>query len=138
MAESNQMQWNLGGWLGGQLGGSVWMLVAGLLSFFENPIAATTVIALFAVANLIGIIMWLRRKRLSPYAAIQMLLPVLGVFGLAAVFVLDRAGVYETIQIGGTISAQATYATIVLVVAALMLIFYFRFGRKSAKKGEAA
>ena len=113
------------------------MLVAGLLSFFENPIAATTVIALFAVANLIGIIMWLRRKRLSPYAAIQMLLPVLGVFGLAAVFVLDRAGVYETIQIGGTISAQATYVAIVLIVAALMLIFYFRFGRRSEKKDEA-
>ena len=137
MTELNHMQWNLGGWLGGQLGGSVWMLVAGLLSFFENPIAAKTVIALFAVANLIGIMMWLRRKRLSPYAAIQMLLPVLGVFGLAAVFVLDRAGVYETIQIGGTISARATYVAIVLIVAALMLIFYFRFGRRSEKNDEA-
>ena len=134
MAESSQMQWNLGGWLGGQLGGSAWMLVAGMLSFFENPIAATTVIGLFAVANLFGIMLWRRRERLSPYAAIQMLLPVLGVFGLAAVFVLDRAGVYETIQIGGTISARATYAAIVLIVTALMLIFYFRFGRRSKKK----
>ena len=138
MTESNQMQWNLGGWLGGQLGGSVWMLVAGLLSFSEDPIAAATVIVLFALANLIGTMLWRRRERLSPYAAIQMLLPVLGVFGLAAVFVLDRAGVYETIQIGGTISARATYAAIVLVVAALMLIFYFRFGRRSEQKDEAA
>jgi len=136
MAESNQMQWNLGGWLGGQLGGSVWMLVAGLLSFSENPTAATTVIVLFVLANFIGTMLWRRRERLSPYAAIQMLLPVLGVFGLVAVFVLNRAGVYETIQIGGTISARVTYAAIVLIVAALMLIFYFRFGRRSEKKDE--
>jgi uncharacterized membrane protein YfcA len=124
MTESNQIQWNLGGWLGGQLGGSVWMLVAGLLSFSEDPIAATTVIVFFALANLIGTMLWRRRERLSPYAAIELLLPV--------------RGVSEKIQIGGTISARATYATIVLVVAALMLIFYFRFGRKSEKKDEAA
>lgn len=132
------MQWNLGGWLGGQLGGSVWMLVAGLLSLSEDPIAAATVIVFFVLVNFIGTMLWRRRERLSPYAAIQLLLPVLGVSGLAAVFVLDRAGVYEKIQIGGTISARATYATIVLVVAALMLFFYFRFGRKSEKKDEAA
>ncbi len=137
MTESNQMQWNLGGWLGGQLGGSAWMLVAGLLSFSTNPTTAFTVIVLFALANLIGTMLWRRRERLSPYAAIQMLLPVLGVFGLAAVFVLDRAGVYEMIQIGGTISARATYVAIVLIVAALMLIFYFRFGRRPEKKDEA-
>ena len=137
MTELNQMQWNIGGWLGGQLGGSVWMLVAGLLSFSEDPLAASTVIVLFALANLIGTMLWRRRERLSPYAAIQMLLPMLGIFGLAAVSVLDRAGVYETIQIGGTISAQATYSAIVLVVALLMLIFYFRFGRRSPKKDES-
>jgi len=137
MTQSNQMQWNLGGWLGGQLGGSVWMLGAGLLSYPEDPIAAAVVIVLFVLANLVGTLLWRRREWLSAYAAIQMLLPVLGVSGLAAVYVLDRAGVYETIQIGGTISARATYAAIVLAVTALMLIFYFRFGRRSEQKDEA-
>ena len=138
MTELNQMQWNIGGWLGGQLGGSVWMLVAGLLSFSEDPVAAGIVIVLFALANLIGTMLWRRRERLSPYAAIQMLLPVLGIFGLAAVFVLDRAGIYERIQIGGTISAQATYPAIVLVVALLMLVSYSRFGRRSQNKDESS
>lgn len=127
------MQWNLYGWLGGQLGGSAWMLVAGLLSFSADSMAAVTVIVLFALANLVGVILWRRRDRLSPYAAIQILLPVIGVLSLAAVFVLDRAGIYETIQIGGSISAQATYAIIAVVVAALMLMFYFQFGRKLDK-----
>ena len=137
MQETNQMQWNLGGWLGGQLGGSVWMLVAGLLSFSTDPTAAMTVIVLFALANLVGVILWRRRDGLSPYAGIQILLPVLGVFGLVAVFVLDRAGIYESIQVGGTISAHVTYIVIVVVVTALMLMFYFRFGRKSEKNDEA-
>ncbi len=56
---------------------------------------------------------------------------------MAAVFVLDRAGIYETIQVGGTISAHVTYIAIVVVVAALMLMFFFRFGRKSEKNDEA-
>jgi hypothetical protein len=127
------MQWNLYGWLGGQLGGSAWMLVAGLLSFSADPMAAVTVIVLFALGNLVGIILWRRRDGLSPYAGVQILVPVLGALGLATVFVLDRAGIYETIQIGGSISAQATYAIIAVVVAALMLMFYFQFGRKLDK-----
>jgi len=131
------MQWNLGGWLGGQLGGTGWMLVAGLLSFSIDLTAAVTVMVLFALANLVGIILWRFQDRLSPYAGIQILLPVLGVFGLAAVFVLDRAEIYETIQIGGTISAHVTYTAIVVVVLTLMLLFYFRFGRRSEKKDEA-
>ena len=128
------MQWNLGGWLGGQLGGSAWMLVAGLLSFSTNPTTALTVIILFALTNLIGAVLWAQRNRLSPYVAIQILLPVLGVFGFAAVFVLDRAGIYETIRIGGTISARLTYIVIILVVIALMLMFYSRFGRRRKMK----
>ncbi|GBF26869.1 hypothetical protein MnTg04_00015 [bacterium MnTg04] len=137
MEKPNQMQWNLGGWIGGQLGGTVWMLVAGLLSFSVDPAAAVKVIALFALANLVGVLLWRRRGGLSPYTGIQILLPVLGVFGLTAVFVLDRADIYETIQIGAAISARATYIVIVVTVAALMLMFYFQFGRRSEKKDEA-
>ena len=127
------MQWNLYGWLGGQLGGSAWMLVAGLLSFSADRTSAVTVIVFFALANLVGVILWRRRNRLSPYAAIQILLPVIGVLSLAAVYVLERAGIYETIQVGGTVSAKATYVVIAVVVAALMLMFYMQFGRKLDK-----
>ena len=128
------MQWNIYGWLGGQLGGSVWMLVAGLLAYSSDPMAAATVFVFFAVANLVGVILWRRKDSLSPYAGIQILVPVLGALGLAAVYVLDRAGIYEAIQIGGAVSARGTYIIIALVVAALMLMFYFQFGRKMGGK----
>lgn len=130
MTEPNQMQWNLGGWLGAQLGSTVWILVAGVLSLWVDVKTALVVMALFTVANVIGIAIWRHRDELSAYAGIQTLLPVVAVVGLATVYVLDRAGIYEAIQVGGTVSARSTYAVIILVVAALMFMFYFQFGRK--------
>ena len=124
------MQWNLGGWLGAQLGGTVWILVAGILSLRVDITTAMIDIALFIFANVIGIAIWRRRDRLSAYAGVQILLPIVGLVGLAAVYVLERANIYESIQVGGTVSARSTYGIIILVVAALMLMFYFRFGRK--------
>ncbi len=130
MTGLNQMQWNIGGWLGGQLGGTTWILVAGILSLRVDITTALVVISLFVLANVIGMAIWRRKDRLSAYAGVQLLLSITGIVGLAAVYVLERAHIYETIQIGGAVSASWTYSVIILVVAALMLTFYFRFGRK--------
>lgn len=130
MTGLNQMQWNIGGWLGGQLGGTTWILVAGILSLRVDITTALVVISLFVLANVIGMAIWRRKDRLSAYAGVQLLLSITGIVGLAAVYVLVRAHIYETIQIGGAVSASWTYSVIILVVAALMLTFYFRFGRK--------
>ncbi len=130
MPESNPMRWNLGGWLGAQVGGTVWVLVAGILSLWLDVPTGVAVIALFVFANVIGMAIWWRREKLSAYAGIQILLPIVGLVGLAAVYALERSGIYESIQVGGTVSARSTYGIIILVVPALMLIFYFKFGRK--------
>jgi hypothetical protein len=60
---------------------------------------------------------WRRRDKLSAYARIQTLLPVVGACGLAAAYTLERSNIYETIQVGGTVSARSTYGIIILVVA---------------------
>jgi hypothetical protein len=130
MTESNQMQWNIGGWLGAQVGGTVWILVAGILSLWVDVNTAMIVIALFVLANVIGMAIWRRRDKLSAYAGIQILLPIVGAVGLGTVYMLDRSNIYESMQVGGTVSARSTYGLIILVVAALMLMFYFQFGRK--------
>jgi cation transporter-like permease len=130
MTESNRMQWNLGGWLGAQLGSTAWILVAGVLSLGADINTSLIVIALFVIGNIAGMLVWRRRERLSAYAGIQILLPIVGIVGLAAVYVLENSGIYESIQIGSNVSARSTYGIIILVVAALMLMFYFRFGRK--------
>lgn len=130
MTESNRMQWNLGGWLGAQLGSTVWILVAGILSLWTDVKSALIVIAIFVLANIIGLTIWRRRNTLSAYAGIQILLPIVGAAGLATVYVLDNSGIYETIQVGGTVSARSTYIIIILVVVTLLLMFYLQAGRR--------
>ena len=130
MTESNQMRWNIGGWLGAQVGGTVWILVAGILSLWIDVNTAMIVIGLFVIANVVGMLIWRRRDKMSAYAGIQTLIPIVGAAGLATVYMLERSNIYEAIQVGGTVSARSTYGIIILVVAVLMLTFYFQFGRK--------
>ena len=73
MTELNQMQWNLGGWLGAQLGSTVWILVAGILSLWVDVNTAIVVITLFVLANAIGSTIWRRREKLSAYCLFLLL-----------------------------------------------------------------
>ena len=73
-----------------------------------------------------GWLIWRRRESLSPYKGLQILIPVLGATGIAAVYVLDRAGIFESIQAGSSVSAWETYAILGGVVAVLMLMFWWQ------------
>ena len=126
MSESARPSWNRGGWLGGQVGGSCWMLVAGLLSIPANLNAAIAVLGLFALANFLGWLVWRRRESLSPYKGLQMLIPILGASGIAAVYVLDNAGIYESIQVGASVTASETVAILIGVVVVLMIMFWWQ------------
>jgi len=122
------MNWNVGGWFGGQLGATVWMLVAGILTAIRDFPIGIFVVLLFAIPNVIGIVLWLSRK-LSCYASTQLLIGVSGVCGLVTVYALENANVWIQIQTGGQVSAQSSYWIIGLVYGGLILMFYVRYGR---------
>jgi len=82
-------QWNTGAWFGSQLGSTCWMLVGGALYAFCAPLIGVTFLICFAVANAIGTSLWLRRDRLRPYPAIQILLLVIAMSGLVALVTFD-------------------------------------------------
>ncbi len=126
MASNSRFHWNLGGWLGSQLGGSCWMLIAGVLAIAENVEVALVVLALFVAVNVYGFLLWTKRGTLSAYAGIQLLLPVLGIAGIAATWILDRSGLFESIQTGATVSADLMYAALLLVVMVLMISFWWQ------------
>ncbi|MCH8073740.1 MAG: hypothetical protein IIA09_17550 [Proteobacteria bacterium] len=126
MNESARLGWNRGGWLGGQVGGSCWMLVASLLSIPANLNAAIAVLGLFALANFLGWLVWRHRESLSPYQGLQILIPILGASGIAAVYVLDNAGIYESIQVGASVTASETVAILIGVVVVLMIMFWWQ------------
>ncbi len=126
-----KLEWNLGGWFGSQLGGTLWILIAAVLSGIRDLETGGLVLVTFLIPNIIGTFLWHGRDRVSCYIAIQMLLPLLGIFSFLAVYILDSSNQWLAIQSGGSVSATATYGLIILGVSLLFLIFYFRFGRHS-------
>ena len=110
------MNWNLGGWFGGQLGATVWILVAGILTAIRDLPTGVFVVLLFAIPNVVGVVLWLSRK-LSCYASTQVLIGISGTCGLVTVYALENANAWEQIQTGGQVSAQSSYWIISLVYA---------------------
>ena len=129
MTERNRFEWNLGGWLGGQIGGSAWIMVAGLLTISRDTQTAMAVLGVCAAANILGYILWLLRQKLTAHAGMQLLLLIMGIASVAAVYLLDRDRHFEAIQSGGAVSAAEMYLVILFVIIGLMLMFYIRFGR---------
>ena len=122
------MHWNAGGWFGSQIGATVWMLVAAILTTIRDLPTGMAVVALFAIPNIVGVALWVSRIR-SCYASTQILIGVSGACGLATVYLLERANMWTQIQTGGQVSAQSSYWIVGLVFGGLMLMFYLRFGR---------
>jgi len=79
-----RFQWNQGGWFGGQIGCTAWLLPTGLILLFQKPFIGIIWLTLFAAINGFGCWMWSWRDRLLPFPAIQMLLTACGVGGLIA------------------------------------------------------
>lgn len=123
------MNWNAGGWFGAQVGATVWILVAGVLTTTRDLSTGMVLLLLFIIPNLVGTALWWSRK-LSCYASTQLLIGVSGVCGLLAVYVSENTNVWTQIQKGGQVSATSTYWIIGLVFGGLMLMFYLRFGRR--------
>ena len=130
-----RLQWNAGGWFGSQIGGTVWILVAAALSAFHDVSAGVILLVVFGIPNILGYLLW-RKKSLTCYAATQILVAVMGVCSLLAIYILDRVGLWREIQTGGSISAASGYFVVGIVFAAVMLMFYVRFGRDADKSHE--
>jgi hypothetical protein len=88
MQGDGRFQWSTGGWFGGQLGGTSWLLVGAAVLSGPAPEVALVWLVCFTVANVIGYALWARRDRLRPYPAIQSLMAVCGVCGVVAILSL--------------------------------------------------
>lgn len=116
--------WNAGGWFGAQLGGSCWIAICAGLLGGQDAVVAMAVLAIFGIANGGGAALWLARRRVPAYGAMQALMGLLGVAGVLAVLVIERSGLWGVVQgQGGTVSAGQMYLLIPAVTLALMALF---------------
>ena len=112
----------------GSIGATLWMLVAGVLTVIRNIPTGMFVVLLFALPNVIGLLLW-HSRRLSCYNSTQLLIAISAICGLLAVYALERANSWTQIQSGGSVSTLSIYWIIAMVFAGLMIMFYLRFGR---------
>jgi len=120
-------QWNVG-WFGLQLGGTLWLLIMALVLVGRSSGTAALVFGCFLIPNLFGTWLWFSRVGLSVYRAARVFLPILGLFSILAVFIADRAGQWTVMGFGGSnnVSATSTYVLILILVAALMILFHVK------------
>lgn len=118
------LPWNVGGWLGAQLGCTAWILISALIVMPRDRSAGLAALTFWLIANAIGTAMWMQRERLDPYRALQALIVVAGLTSVAATWVLDRAGQFESLGVGGQVSARAMYLMLAIGVVGLLLLFH--------------
>lgn len=124
-----QLDWNMGGWLGSQLGGTVWILIAAAISMGQDFSTGLILLLFFLAPNIVGLVLWYRRI-LSCYVSTQIMFALSGIFGLLAIHVLDRNNLWLEIQKGGAISKDAGYFLLSAVILVVMVSFHIKFGRK--------
>jgi hypothetical protein len=134
---SGRFHWKMGGWLGGQLGGTAWMFVGAVVLVRHAPEVAGVWLVCFSVANAIGFCMWRRRDRLRPYPALQALLLACGVNSLMALIALHvlRPGLRIARPIGIYLADKPQQIPwfLVLVVSLMTYFHLMEWGAKQER-----
>ncbi len=135
MTGPGYFQWNKGGWFGSQTGSMCWMLVGAVLVAARSPMIAVIWLLCFSIANAIGTGLWLRRDRVPPYPAIQILLAIVGVIGLVALVAFDALrpdGAGLPISQG-----ELPRGYLFFLVGVPVMMVYFALMEHSARKAKA-
>lgn len=128
--QPQRTSWNPGAWFGSQLGGTLWLAISAGVLMTRSPTLAALVLALFLAVNVVGFFLWRSRSRMSIFAALQILLATLWICGMAAIFAVDRAGLWGTLSVGGSNNASVSRAYFMLTVLVVVLIGVLQFRRR--------
>ena len=125
VSDRNAFNWNAGGWFGAQIGSTCWIAICAALLVPHDLAIASAAFGLFVAANLVGTALWRARDRVSAYSGMNILLIVIGATSLAAVFVIDSAGLWHVVEgVGGKVSAGQMYILIVALILGLQVLFW--------------
>jgi hypothetical protein len=117
-----RFQWNAGGWFGSQLGGTTWLFVGAMVLATRALDLAAIWLACFLGANLAGLWLWSRRDRIAPFAALELLLAVCGIAGLAALGGLELFRPELAFQLTGMRHASAVLLGVPLLMAWFLVL----------------
>lgn len=115
--------WNVGGWFGSQIGGTLWLLILGLLLLSIDSLTAWVSLGSYGVLNAWGLYLWGARRRISAYAAIQFFLSAASVFIALVVSVANNRGLSQPPAPGVLVSTSLPWG--VIAVAPGLMVWFF-------------
>jgi len=130
--DSGRFQWNRGGWFGGQVGATLWLILLGGLLVATDRVGGWAVLSLGLLPNVVGCLMWRRRQRLSPYRALQELIALAGLCALVSMLILMRSDVsLPSLQLPSSL-------WFLLIYPGMMLVFHVqeRAARRAVSSGQ--
>jgi hypothetical protein len=130
---ASAFEWN-GGWFGGQLGGSFWLLSGAGLFFTRSLLLASIWLGGFVILNALGTWFWTQRHRLSAYQSIQWFMVANSIVALLAwtALVLLDASLSRMFRV----SPQGGFLLIVASFVGLMVVFYGKEAWARARRNK--
>lgn len=124
--------WNLGGWFGGQIGSSCWILLAGLLLMFKNLLLGLVLVVFFILINLLGTMLWNRRNRIAPYPAVQGLILLNGAFAFLTIMMIDHFG--RVADLDSRYEGMPGWAYAMLLMFPTLMFSFHQMEREAVKR----
>jgi len=133
MRGPGRFQWNTGGWFGGQIGATCWLVPMAFVLVAGGDQAGGAMLAiLFAAPNVIGTMLWFRRERVAPYPAFQLLILCSAISAFAAFFILIKSAVFAE-EVRST--SLASLFIPLLIFPGLMFMFHL-MEKQSRDQGD--
>lgn len=116
-------QWNLGGWLGGLLGGTLWMFLAAVGIFLKapSPVYGLLICLVASTVLVLGWFLWQNRGSLDQFSAMLIIIAVLYPATMSTFAFMQLAGIDDY-----RIDEWWSYITGVFLVIAVQFIFLRR------------
>lgn len=123
---SSSATWNAGAWFGTTLGSTLWLLIAAVVLTPHSGAVAASVLACFVVPNAYAMFLWRRRSKRSFFVAARGFVLLVGLCSFVAVYVVDRAGLWQTLSIPPSNATRVAtmYWAIAIAVGALWVMFH--------------
>ena len=133
---NGRFQWSTGGWFGAQIGATAYLVLLGILLTFQAPPAGILLLVCGLLPNIIGTLLWMRRDRLAPYPALQLLVATVFVFTALALGGLILCG--RPLGVLPQYSAEARQTVwFILIYPGMLLMFHLQERSAARTNGPA-
>lgn len=125
--EPGQFQWQMGGWFGGLVGGSAWLIpTAAILAFNGQSTLAWVPLGCCLIVSFVGCALWCLRDRVRPFPALMVILTLFSITTPLAWFAVAANAMPESLASLNWPRTRMIDAMVTLICPAIIVAFCLR------------